>query len=240
MNDSEIDEVLERRIGLAHPLDPALLKRVSGSIGDGLRPVRPLGPVWVLASLLTLVSALIAVTGASSLGLYGIRNLSGAELGAIFPALAIFTWLAALLCVAQTTPGGFRWKNPRIVEPVMTNPPMFILVILAGWLAVDALLFRDYGMNSLVPAGIPCLRAGLIVAIPTGFGIWILLRRGFAVNPVEAGLAAGTLAGLAGLTMLELHCPNFLALHVMVWHTAVIPISALVGALLARIAARLS
>jgi hypothetical protein len=43
----------------------------------------------------------------------------------------------------------------------------------------------------------------------------------------------GTLAGLAGVTMLELHCANFEALHVMLWHTAVIPVSGAAGALLA-------
>jgi hypothetical protein len=43
---------------------------------------------------------------------------------------------------------------------------------------------------------------------------------------------AGTLAGLAGVTMLELHCPNFEALHVMLWHTAVVPASGAAGALL--------
>jgi hypothetical protein len=63
-----------------------------------------------------------------------------------------------------------------------------------------------------------------------------VLRRGFAVNPAGAGLAAGTLAGLAGLLMLEIHCPNFRAPHVMVWHTAVVPVSAVTGWLLVKIA----
>ena len=46
-------------------------------------------------------------------------------------------------------------------------------------------------------------------------------------------LVVGTLAGLAGVTMLELHCANLEAPHVMLWHTAVMPISAAAGALLA-------
>jgi hypothetical protein len=87
-------------------------------------------------------------------------------------------------------------------------------------------------MGSFVSEGIPCLRAGTIAAVPAGIGSWLVLRRGFAVRPVEAALAAGTLAGLAGLTMLELHCPNFHAMHVMVWHTAVVPVSAVAGAVI--------
>ena len=55
------------------------------------------------------------------------------------------------------------------------------------------------------------------------------------MNRTAAGLAAGTLAGLAGLTMLEFHCANFNAMHVMVWHTAVVPVSGLVGAIVARL-----
>jgi hypothetical protein len=93
-------------------------------------------------------------------------------------------------------------------------------------------MFRDYHTHNFVHEGIACLSAGLLHAIPAALASWVLLRRGFAVNPVAAGLVAGTLAGLAGVTMLELHCPNFEALHVMLWHTAVVPASGAAGALL--------
>jgi hypothetical protein len=59
-----------------------------------------------------------------------------------------------------------------------------------------------------------------------------MLRHGFAVNAASAGLVAGTLGGLAGVGMLELHCPNLQAAHILVWHTAVVPVSAALGALL--------
>ncbi|HXK04781.1 MAG TPA: NrsF family protein, partial [Verrucomicrobiae bacterium] len=74
--------------------------------------------------------------------------------------------------------------------------------------------------------------------LAAGLAGWLVLRRGFAVNPMAAGLAAGTLASLAGVGMLELHCPNLEALHVLVWHTAVVPVSAFAGAVLARFAMR--
>jgi len=98
-----------------------------------------------------------------------------------------------------------------------------------------------------VSQGVACLTAGLLHAIPAAIASWLLLRRGFAVNPTSAGMVAGTLAGLAGVTMLELHCANLRAIHVMAWHVAVVPVSAVAGALLAhaltsreRSAARLS
>jgi hypothetical protein len=58
--------------------------------------------------------------------------------------------------------------------------------------------------------------------------VWIL-RRGFVLDWSKAGIVAGTLAGLTGLGMLELHCPNLKAIHVMVWHVAVVIVSGAAG-----------
>jgi len=131
-------------------------------------------------------------------------------------------WLAATTCVAEMIAGSRRRVSPAIL-------------VGAGSLAlvgVFAILFRDYHTHSFVHQGVACLTAGLLHAIPVALASWFLLRRGFAVNPVAAALVAGTLAGLAGVTMLELHCPNFEAPHVMLWHTAVVPVSGAAGALL--------
>jgi hypothetical protein len=222
MNDSEIDKILERG---PHEVDAALLSRVTASIGASLRPVRPMPSAWMLVGGLLSISVVVALVYARLLGMYGLHKLSGAEAGAIFPVLGIFACLAAMMSVGEMTPGGRRMH--------VMNPPILLVVVMVGWLCLDSVLFRDYAMGSFVQEGIPCLRAGLITAIPTGVGAWLVLRRGFAVNPVSAGLAAGTFAGLAGLVMLELHCPNFRAPHVMVWHTAVLPVSGLLGALAA-------
>jgi hypothetical protein len=98
-------------------------------------------------------------------------------------------------------------------------------------LVVFAVLFRDYRTEHFISAGIACLVVGLLHAVPVALLSWLLLRRGFAVNPVAAGVVAGALAGLAGVAMLELHCPNFEALHILVWHVAVVPVSAGLGGL---------
>ena len=93
-----------------------------------------------------------------------------------------------------------------------------------------ALCFRDYRTTHFMHAGLVCLGIGVLHAIPAGLLSWLVLRRGFAVDAVSAGLAAGTLAGLAGVGMLELHCPNFQAAHVLVWHLGVLLMSAGLGA----------
>jgi hypothetical protein len=245
INDREIDGIFERAANAPDAVDPRVLARASASMASSLQPVRPLPPPGRIATWLFLISVSIAIAGASSIGFYGVRKLSVAAIAAIFPALAMFTWFAALLSVSTMTPGGFRWKNPALIEPLMAKVWRLLIVIMVLWIGLDAVLFRDYGFDGFVQQGIPCLRAGLIVAAPAGIASWLVLRHGFAVNSQAAGFSAGMLAGLAGVMMLELHCPNFLAPHIMVWHTAVIPVSALAGSVLAamfgrreRIAAR--
>ncbi len=219
MNDPQIDEFLRREAEAQ--LDPALLRRVTASMAASLMPVRPVAPEWMLASGVLAMTALYAAAAASWLGFYGIRKMGGAGIALMFSLLAAVTCAAALKTIAAMTPGSRRWIGSWTL----------VALAMAGFLAVDAVLFHDYSLGRFVPQGISCLKAGVEVAVPAGLSSWFLLRRGFAVKPVSAGLSAGTLAGMAGVVMLELHCPNFRAPHVMVWHTAVIPVSGLLGML---------
>jgi hypothetical protein len=168
------------------------------------------------------------VAGAARLGLYGIQNLSALEDALIFPVLGILMCLAAMALAGEMIPGSRR----RVAPGFLLGAGSLAL------LAVFAMVFRDYGTERFVSQGVACLTAGLLHAIPVALASWLLLRRGFAVDSIAAGVVAGTLAGLAGLTMLELHCPNFEAPHVMLWHTAVMPLCGSAGALLARMGRR--
>ena len=220
MKDKEIDEILKQAAEASGDVNPALLDRVAKSIEFTLRPVRPLPPTWVLSGSLMLICAGIATAGATVLGLHGIHKMNVLDRSVIFPALGILVGLTATAFVVEMIPG-----SRRRVAPV----PMLVVSSLA-LLAIFAVLFRELRTDHFLSQGLVCLSAGLLHAIPTGLASWLLLRRGFAVNPSTAGLAAGTLAGLAGVAMLELHCPNFQTLHVLVWHTAVLLVSGALGA----------
>jgi negative regulator of sigma F NrsF-like protein len=205
------------------PVDPVLLDRIAGSLRSDLRPVRPLPSAgWIVAGLVALFVC-IALAGASVLGFYGFHRLTPGAIALIFPPLAGLALLAAAASANATIPGSKRPLHPAVL-------------MAAGCLLMEsifALLFRDYRTDLFVRQGTACLKAGLMWAAPTAVGVWLILRHGFAVNQRAAGLAMGTLAGFAGLTVLELHCPNFRMPHIVVWHVAVVPIAALAGYFLA-------
>ncbi len=226
MRDRDIDDILKRAADATQDVDPALLNRVSNSIGASIYPVRTLWPAWILAACLVLIGGAVATVGAMILGPNGVQKMSVVEIGLIFPVLSILIWLASILCVAEFIPGSRRPMAPWLLA-------MFCC---AGLTVVFGLVFHDYRTEHFVSQGLTCLSAGLVHALPASLAAWLLLRRGFAVKPVAAGFATGTLAGLAGSTMLELHCANFEAPHVMVWHIAVIPLSGAAGALVAHTA----
>ena len=222
MKDPEIDDVLKKAAQAPDDLDPRVLERISGSIKASLCPVRPLPPAGLMAAGLVFICAAVSLAGAARTGFFGFTRMDLLERSLIFPALAVLTWLAAVSFVQQMIPA----------SRLRVAPGTLLAFSSITLLAAFALLFRDYHIDHFFSAGFACLLTGLLYAIPAGLLGWLLLRRGFAVNSVSAGLAAGTLAGLAGVGMLELHCPNFQAAHILVWHIAVVPVSAALGALL--------
>jgi hypothetical protein len=222
VKDKEIDDALKNAAQARQSVDPLVLERISGAIKSSIRPVRPLPPAWLLTVGVVLVCAVVSLAGAARTGFFGFAKMDLLDRSLVFPTLVLLACLAAVNFVHQMIPASRRRISPGAL-PVLSS---------AALLAVFADLFRDYHTDHFVSAGVACLLTGLVHAIPAGLLSWLLLRRGFAVNPVCAGLVAGTLAGLAGVGMLELHCPNFQAAHILVWHTAVVPVSATIGALL--------
>jgi hypothetical protein len=216
--------MFDRAASAVPELEPALMDRIARSITSALHPVRPMAPTWVLASGVVLICTLVVLGDAARMGFYGFGKLSGFERVAIFSALGVFIWLAATEFVGEMIPGSKRWLSPHVLLGASG----------LGLLGVFALLFHDYHTHHFVKIGMLCLLNGLAHAAPAGLLSWWLLRRGFALNSVAAGVAGGLVGGLAGVALLELHCSNFEALHVMLWHTAVIPVSGAAGALLAR------
>lgn len=223
MNDRDIDRLLS---GATIPQAPKseTLGRIAESVAESIRPVRPLPASWLLTGGVFLVCMAVALAGSAALGFLGIEKMSALERGAVFMALAILALVSASEMVSTMIPGSRRQ---------LSSGGLFAVVGLC-LATVLAMCFRNYQTTHFWHAGFVCLGVGALHAIPAGLMSWWLLRKGFAVDPVSAGLAAGTAAGLAGVGMLELHCPNFQAAHVLVWHVGVLVVSAGLGVLCGR------
>jgi hypothetical protein len=74
-----------------------------------------------------------------------------------------------------------------------------------------------------------CVRVGTPIGALAAMPFWLLLRRGAILSPSMTGAATGLLAGLVGTSVLELHCPNLGAWHILVSHTGVAILSGLAG-----------
>lgn len=223
MNNNDIDEVLSRASAPDNGPNPDKIATITAAIQSSLRPVRPVLPGWSLIAAAFLVFAAVALAGAARAGFAGIERMDTLERLLIFPWMALLAWIASIQFVNAMLPGR---------RPVVSSSTLVTLSS-AALFAIFAFLFRDYQTSHFFSGGIRCLLTGLLHAAPAALLSWFVLRRGFAINPVSAGLAAGTLAGLSGVVLLELHCPNFEASHILVWHVAVVPLSATICASIA-------
>jgi hypothetical protein len=101
--------------------------------------------------------------------------------------------------------------------------------IFGALLIVFATMFQPASEQTFVHNGLLCLRFGMLFAVPAGILFALLLRRGAWLSPAFTGATAGALAGLVGLTVLEIHCPNLNVYHIVVWHVSVTVVCFILG-----------
>ena len=139
--------------------------------------------------------------------------------------LAASAILLAISLVRQIVPGSKHAFSPATLP----------LAILAGLMIMMAATFRSQQDSAFTASGLMCMKNGLTYAIPAAFLLWLTLRRGAILFPKLMGAAAGGLAGLIGLSVLEVNCPNLNVLHVLVWHAGVVLMSSLGGVLVGAV-----
>lgn len=220
MTNQEPDEFFRRLERRSWEVRPGLVSQIAASLGTSLTAVRPIPPPWTLSLGLVVVCVLVAVAGGLIEGFFGIKALSSTNRVAIFSTLALLTVLTSRAVVRHFIPGS-RHRATAGVTAVLNSVAL---------LGLFALLFHDYHATHFLATGIACLLRGVLFAVPAALIGALLLFRGFAVDPVAAGLALGTMGGLAGVTLLELQCTNFQAPHLL-WHVLVVLVSAGIGAL---------
>jgi hypothetical protein len=137
----------------------------------------------------------------------------------ILSTLAIGTaWLVYSL-VNQMAPGSRHRIPPALLAVGIT-----ILVAM-----VMAVLFQVQQEENFWGNAWACIRAGTFVGALAALPFWLVLRRGAILSPHMTGAAAGLLAGRAGTSMLEIHCPILDVRHILLSHLGVMILCALAG-----------
>lgn len=221
MTNHEIDQYLDA--GAAGMEKPALnTDRVKAAIVGDLRPVKPLRSRWVFLAGFSAIFIVLCGIGAYRLGPWGWEALSLPRKMLMFGALAASAALLGSSLVRRMAPGGRQWAGPALA-------PTAVFALLALAIAGVFPFEKD---DDFLSAGIICMEAGARYAIVAGICFWLLLRRAAWLSPRWEGVATGTLAGLVGVTVLEMHCPLLDAYHILAWHLGTAALGAASGFLL--------
>jgi len=201
------------------PLSPAALRKIAESLADNLRPVRPLAPARYFVGAFVGIFVSIVAVSVYRLGAFAIAVMTPLQTTAILSTLAIGAGLVVYSLVNQMVPGSrHRIPPARLAVGITTLVAM-----------VMAVLFRVQQEENFWGNAAVCIRAGTLVGSLTAVPFWLLLRRGAILSPRLTGAAAGLLAGLAGTSMLEIHCPNLNAWHILLSHLGAATLCALAG-----------
>ncbi len=215
------------RIAAATP-DPGCVARIRENLTKSVAPIRPLPSNLSMTLWCVAIFCGLAVLLTIPVGFKGFAKLSLAGAIGQYSVVLLLALVMAGGVVAQMIPG-----SRQVLSPVAA----IILAILLLSLTA-ALLFPDFGTDRFAARGYPCLRLGVLCAIPAAGAVWAVMRRGFVTDSVSAAMAGGGLAGLLGIGVLTLHCPIFSAAHIIGWHVAVIAVTTVTGGFMGALVSR--
>jgi len=214
----ELVNALNRPVGADSP-SPETLRHIADGMATGLRPVRPVAPARYFFGAFAVIFVSVAALGVYRMGAFAIAVMTPMQTAAIFSALAVSTGLLAYSLVQQMVPGSRHRIPPRLL-------PIAITISLTIAMAV---LFQFQHERHFWANAWACIRAGTPFGALAAVPFWLMLRRGAILSPGMTGAATGLLAGLVGTSVLEIHCPNLDAWHILVSHLGVAILFALAG-----------
>jgi hypothetical protein len=199
---------------------PDLWKAIQSEMARDLKPVRPLArPAVYVLTFAVIFLAVLVVALASAGTADGWDALSTGQKAAVFTVLAVSCGLLIISLVRQMAPG-----SPDPISPTVLLAGVPAVLVLA-----IAVVFRPRPEPEFLSNGATCFRIGLSYSIPALFILWIVARRGAMLRPWLTGTVLGGLAGLTGLSILEMNCSNLNLYHILVWHGGVVVAGALGG-----------
>ena len=210
------------------PLPADRLKQIENAVIAKLQPVRALAPDGVYLAGFLAVFIAVWVVGCYFTGQRGWHALSEVQRAAVFVPLAAIIALLAVSLVHQMRPAA---KHVR--SSALASASLFIFLVL-----LMTVIFHPAQESDFIRRGLVCFRIGVTSAIPAAFFFALLLSRGAALSPALTGATAGGLAGLVGLAVLEINCPNLNVYHIVVWHISVSLVCAIAGLVFASVTFR--
>jgi hypothetical protein len=217
MTRRELDELLSSQE--LPPLPADRLKRIESAVTADLKPVRPLAPDGVYLAGFAAIFIAVCMVGCYLAGQNGWHALGSVQKLGVFAPLAASIALLIFSIVRQMTPAAKHARSSALV-----SAGLFILLVL-----IMTAIFQPAHESAFVRSGLACFRAGMTFAIPAAFLFALLLLRGAALSPALTGATAGGLAGLVGLGVLEIRCPNLNVYHIVAWHASVTLVCVVAG-----------
>jgi predicted anti-sigma-YlaC factor YlaD len=214
---------ISEELPLADP-SPELYREIQKKLQASLKPVSPQPSIRVLAAQFLVVFLLFASPAIGMLGVAGVHKMGLLQLIAIGVVLLLGAALLSLSLSWQMTPGSLHLAPAKVVVPTLA----------AGFLVGIALLFPWYSPEAFLRRGWVCFKTGLLMALPAATLFWLLVRRGRALAIGTLGATIGAIAGLLGVTVLQIACDRQDAAHLLVWHGGVLVASIVFGLLIAR------
>jgi hypothetical protein len=198
---------------------PATLHHIERGIVADLRPVRPVARSRHLFAAFAGIFGSFVAFGVYRMGAFAIAVMSPLQAWAILSALAISSGLMAYSLTNQMVPGSRHRIPPRLlVGGILISLTLAVVV-----------LFQFQHEEDFWAGNWACIRAGMPFGVLAALPFWLVLRYGAVLSPAMTGAASGLLAGLVGTSILEIHCPNLDAGHILLSHLGVSLLCAMAG-----------
>ena len=211
--------------GTAFSVSPALIERIAVRITSDLERVTPVPSGSRLMWMFTGIFLTLVATGLQLLPPLGLMLMSGSIAVLILTLLTLSAALLVFSLSRQMVPASLSHIPPLwLVFGIVITLAVLFLVALPGETSPD--FWKE---------GWPCFSIGIGFALAAGMLYLVVLRRGAVTDLHLTGLSAGLLAGLSGLTVLEIHCPILESAHALAWHLGAVAVAALAGAGLPRL-----
>jgi len=215
--------------GIPSSSSPELYGKIQSAIQASLQRVSPRPSARAIAFEFGAAFLLGAIPAAAMMGLGGVEKMNVFQLIAITVVLALGVALLALSLAWQVTPGSLRRISVRGA----------VSILVAGFIVGVVFLFPWHTPEAFLARGWPCLRLGLLMALPSALLFWLVARRGAPLEMKALGGTLGAISGLLGVSVLQFHCDRQETEHLLFWHGGVLLVSIAAGVLIASAAGHL-